>query len=62
MRQICSNLVARAGSWWGGLGRLVFLCFLFLPMVAHAFWLCVPLLLVTLVWWAIDAVDGSGSV
>jgi len=57
MRQVCSNLVARAGSRWGGLGWLVFLCYLFLPMVAHAFWLWVPLLLVTLVWWTIDAVD-----
>ena len=47
----------RVGSAWGALGWLVFLCFLFLPMVTHAFWLWVPLLLVTLVWWAIDAVD-----
>jgi len=59
VRQLCSNLVARAGGGWGGLGWLVFACLLFLPMVAHAFWLWIPLFLVTLVWWAIDAIDQS---
>jgi hypothetical protein len=59
MRQLCSDLVVRVGGGWASLGWMLFVCFLFLPMVAQQFWLWIPLAIATLVWWAIDAADQS---
>ena len=57
MRELCSNVVARMDNAWPFAGWVVFVCFLFLPMVAQQFWLWIPLAVVTLVWWTIDAAD-----
>jgi len=57
MRELCSHIVARTDNAWPFAGWVVFVCFLFLPMVAQQFWLWIPLAILTLAWWTIDAVD-----
>lgn len=67
MRDLCSNIIARCGSWWGELGWCLFGSLVFLPLFClnspDLFpWVLLGLSLLLALWWGIDAIDQEVAV